>query len=129
MKMSNKQLERKQLTEMEKQLVAAAEGFRLELEFKPMFGGVCAYVKSRVFASLSNVGLALKLSPTAQIELLKIEEAKRLQYESDSTPSKQYIVVPPEIWTDERDLAIWLKQSVDFVTAQPAPQPRRKKNS
>lgn len=127
--MSNKQLDGKQLTEMEKQLVAAAESLRLELEFKPMFGGVCAYVKSRVFASLSNVGLALKLSPTAQIELLKIEEAKRLQYESDSTPSKQYIVVPPEIWTHERDLAVWLKQSVDFVTAQPAPKPRRKKTS
>ena len=109
---------------MENQLVAAAESFALELEFKPMFGGVCAYVESRVFASLSNVGLALKLSPAAQMELLKLEAAKRLQYETDSTPSKQYIVVPPEVWTDQRDLAVWLKQSVDFVTAQPTPRPR-----
>jgi TfoX/Sxy family transcriptional regulator of competence genes len=127
--MSNKQSEKKQLVEMENQLVAAAESFALELEFKPMFGGVCAYVESRVFASLSNVGLALKLSPLAQTELLKLEEAKRLQYETDSTPSKQYIVVPPEIWTNERDLAVWLKQSVDFVTAQPALKPRRKRTS
>lgn len=125
--MNNKQSEKKQLAEMENQLVAAAESFALELEFKPMFGGVCAYVKNRVFASLSNVGLALKLSPTAQTELLKLEEAKRLQYETDSTPSKQYIVVPPEVWTDERDLAVWLKQSVDFVIAQPAPKSKRKK--
>ena len=111
---------------MENQLVAAAESFALELEFKPMFGGICAYVESRIFASLSNVGFALKLSPAAQTELLKLEEAKRLQYETDSTPSKQYIVVPPEVWADKRDLAVWLKQSLDFVTAQPAPKPRHK---
>lgn len=125
--MSNKQSEKEQLAEMENQLVAAATSFALELEFKPMFGGACAYVKSRIFASLSNVGLALKLSPTAQTELLKLEDAKRLQYETDSPPSKQYIVVPPEVWTDERDLAVWLKQSVDFVMAQPAPKSKRKK--
>ena len=125
--MINKQSEKAQLAEMENQLVAAAESFALEMEFKPMFGGVCAYVESRVFASLSNVGLALKLSPAAQMELLKLGEAKRLQYETDSTPSKQYIVVPPEVWTDKRDLAVWLKQSVDFVTAQHAPKARNKK--
>lgn len=125
--MRNKQSEKEQLAEMENQLVAAATCFALELEFKPMFGGACAYVKNRIFASLSNVGLALKLSPTAQTELLKLEEAKRLQYEADSTPSKQYIVVPPEVWTDERDLAVWLRQSVDFVMAQPAPKSKRKK--
>lgn len=125
--MSDKQSEKVQLAEMENQLVAAAERFAAEVEFKPMFGGAGAYVKSRIFASLSNVGLALKLSPTAQTELLKLEGAKRLQYEIDSTPSKQYIVVPPEVWTNERDLAVWLKQSVDFVMAQPAPKSKRKK--
>jgi TfoX/Sxy family transcriptional regulator of competence genes len=124
--MSNQQSEKKQFAEMENQLVAA-ESFALELEFKPMFGGACAYIESRIFASLSNVGLALKLSPPAQTELLKLEGAKRLQYETDSPPSKQYIVVPPEVWTDERDLAVWLKQSIDFVTAQPAPKSKRKK--
>ena len=125
--MSDKQSEKTQLTEMENQLVAAATNFGVELEFKPMFGGAGAYVRSRIFASLSNVGLALKLAPPAQTELLKMEGAKRLQYEDDSPPSKQYIVVPPEVWTDERELAVWLKQSVDFVMAQPAPKSKPKK--
>lgn len=122
-------MSKQQLTEMQNQLAAAAASFGLELQFKPMFGGVCAYVESRVFASLSNVGLALKLSPIAQTELLKLAEAKRLQYETDSTPSKQYIVVPSQVRTNEQDLAVWLKQSVDFVTALPAPKVKRKKTS
>jgi TfoX/Sxy family transcriptional regulator of competence genes len=83
--------------EMQCQLDAAAEAFvqEDELVFKPMFGGSCAYVKGRVFASLSNAGLALKLSPHDQAELLKVAGAKRLQYEADAPVSKQYVVVPP----------------------------------
>lgn len=114
------------LDEMQDRLSQAAEAHTLdrELTFKPMFGGVCAYVQGRVCASLSNVGLALKLPPEAQAELLSEEGAKRLQYEPDAPPSKQYIVVPPPMQTDAASLAAWLARSVDYVLAQPAPKPK-----
>lgn len=119
------------LEKMQNQLVTSAEAFapELELVFKPMFGGACAYVKGRVFASLSHAGLALKFSSSTQTELLKEKGAKRLQYEPDAPVSKQYIVVPPQVQANDKDLGVWLKQSVDFVLAQPAPKSKRKKPS
>ncbi len=91
-----------------------------ELEFKHMFGGVCAYVEGRVFASLSNVGLALKLSQESQNELLKEPEAKYLQYEPGTPPSKQYVVVPPAMVDDPTGLSRWLGESIAFVKTLPS---------
>jgi TfoX/Sxy family transcriptional regulator of competence genes len=106
----------------------AAEAHDLDegLTFKPMFGGICAYLSGRVFASLSDGGLALKLPPTAQDELLKVPGARRLQYEPSSPPSKQYIIVPSEILSDSQAWETWFKQSVDHVLSLPAPKPRKK---
>ncbi len=114
---------------MQDQLSRAAEAHTLDMDltFKPMFGGVCAYVGGRVFVSLSNIGLALKLPAEAQAELLAEEGAKRLQYEPDAPPSKQYIVVPPPMQADTAALAAWLVQSVDYVLAQPTPKPKASK--
>ncbi|MFC0502382.1 hypothetical protein [Asaia krungthepensis] len=33
-----------------------------DLSFRPMFGGIMGYAGGRVFASLSNIGLALKMN-------------------------------------------------------------------
>ncbi len=99
-----------------------------ELTFKPMFGGVCGYADGRIFASLSNVGLALKLSPEGQAELLMIEAAKRLRYEPDAPESKQYIVVPEALCGTDRELAVWVKSSLDYVLSLPAPKPKRRKD-
>ena len=113
---------------MQDQLSHAAEAHNLDAEliFKPMFGGQCAYISGRVFASLSNVGLAIKLAPPAQAALLAVAGAKRLQYEADSPPSKQYIVVPAEVLADAAAWSNWFKQSVEYVLALPAPKPKRK---
>ena len=117
------------LDTLQNQLSLAAEAHALdrELTFKPLFGGVCAYVGGRVFASLSNIGLALKLPPEAQAELLTLDGAKRLQYEPDVPPSKQYIVVPPPMQADPAALALWLGRSVEYILAQPSPKPRASK--
>ena len=114
------------LDEMQDQLSRAAEAHDLdgELTFKPMFGGACAYVGGRVFASLSDIGLALKLPPDAQAGLLALPGAARLQYEPGSPPSKQYIVVPAPMQTDAPALAAWVARSVAHVRALPAPKPR-----
>jgi TfoX/Sxy family transcriptional regulator of competence genes len=99
----------------------------LEVQFKPMFGGACAYVKGRVFACLSDAGLALKLPPAAQTELLQEKGAKRLQFEPDGPVSKQYVVVPPRLRGDIEALAAWARQSVEHALTQPPPRARRKK--
>ena len=98
-----------------------------EVTFRPMFGGVCAYVEGRVFASLSNVGLGLKLPPDTQAELLLLPDARRLRYEPDAPESKQYIVVPAAMRTDEGALAPWVKRSIEFVLTLPTPKAKKAK--
>ena len=116
------------LTSMQHEITdAAAEAApEREIAFRPMFGGVCAYVEGRVFASLSNVGLALKLSPSEQTELLVVPEAARLRYEPDAPESKQYIVVPGALREDADGFARWVAKSMTFVLTLPVPKkPRR----
>ncbi len=114
--------------ELQDQLSAAVEVLDRdgELTFKPMFGGVCAYVQGRIFASLSDVGLALKLAPEAQENLLRELNAKRLRYEPTAPESKTYLVVPLHIQADAQVLAIWAAQSIDYVLTLPAPKAKHR---
>jgi TfoX/Sxy family transcriptional regulator of competence genes len=111
---------------MQEQIANAAASVapECELTFRPIFGGISGYVAGRVFASLSNVGLALKLSPSEQANLLALPDAKRLRYEPDAPESKQYIVVPPSVPTDEGTFATWVGKSIEFVLTLPAPTKR-----
>jgi len=99
-----------------------------ELAFKAMFGGACAYVNGHVFASLSNVGLALKIDGATAKTWLEVG-GKRLQYEEDAPVSKSYVLVPASVLSDETRLASWVKQSVGFVLTLPAPKSRQKKGA
>lgn len=105
-------------------LVAAFDDSKeRELSFKSMFGGACAYVNGRVFASLSNVGLALKIDgETAKLWIAK--GAKWLQYEGDAPISKSYLVVPDRVLNDDAEFADWVESSVKHVCALPAPKKR-----
>lgn len=92
----------------------------VDLEFRPMFGGIGAYVRGRYFASLSDVGIALKYPPELQDQILAEEpEATRLQYSPDSPVSKQYIVMPPHFIEDHSLLEPWLKRSIDYAVTLP----------
>ena len=83
------------------------------LTFRPMFGGILAYADGKPVASLSDVGLALKLAPAEQDALLKIKGAKRLQYAPGKPPSKTYIVIPPSLLKDRAALHGWVLKSVE----------------
>lgn len=89
------------------------------LIFKSMFGGICAYVDGRVFSSLSNMGLALKLKNEDQQALLKEDGAKYLQYDPSQPVSKQYVVVPDKIVCSPEMLSYWLQLSVEHVLTLP----------
>jgi TfoX/Sxy family transcriptional regulator of competence genes len=94
--------------------------------FRPMFGGIGAYADDRMCVSLSDVGLAVKLTPAAQAELLKHKGARRLQYEPSQPPSKTYIVVPDAMLKDRKALGHWLALAAEAGRAPPkaAKRPR-----
>ena len=47
----------------------------LPVTFRAMFGGIMAYAEGKPFASLSDVGLALKLSGTDHADMLALDGA------------------------------------------------------
>lgn len=96
-----------------------------DLQFRPMFGGIMGYVRGRPFASLSNVGLALKLGPGDRAALLALPGAAALRYEPDSPPSKQYVTVPRAMLEAPGELATWLGRSAAHALDQPQAKPRR----
>ena len=98
----------------------------IELTFRSMFGGMGASARGRMFASLSNIGLALKLPESEHAELLKEEGAAYLQYEPDAPVSKSYVVVPTGFLADTTRLAPWVEKSVKYALTLPLPAKKKK---
>jgi TfoX/Sxy family transcriptional regulator of competence genes len=105
-------------------LMARAAPPDLDLAFRPMFGGIMAYAEGKAFASLSHVGLALKLSGADYAELLSLPGARALQYTPDMPPSKSYVVAP-DGWLEDPDaLRAWIARSAANLKPA-APRKRR----
>jgi len=83
----------------------------LELAFRPMFGGIMGYADGKAFASLSNVGLALKLAGADRDALLATPGAEPLRYAPDQPPSKSYVVVPGAMLAEPGQLRPWIVRS------------------
>ncbi len=119
------------LETLERQLRDAAEVAAPEtnLRTRKMFGGAGAYAGAGMFASLSGVGLALKLPDDAQAELLRHDGAKPLQYDAEMPPSKRYVVVPDGMRADPDALAPWVRRSIDFAASLPASKARKRRTA
>ena len=94
---------------------------------RPMFGGIGVYANDRMCVSLSDIGLAVKLSGEAHAALLKLKGAKPLQYEPSMPPSKTYVVVPAPMLSDAKALGRWLALSAEQASAAPAKKARKSK--
>lgn len=98
-----------QPTDLRDLLIDAAPD--VDLSFRSMFGGIMGYAGGVVFASLSNVGLGLKLAKADQSDLIALGGVP-LRYEPDSPPSKSYVVVPAELLRDRDSLRAWVARSI-----------------
>ncbi len=97
-----------------------------EVTFRPMFGGITGYTRGRNFASLSNMGLALKLSPADIQELLGVEGARPLRYEPDDPPSKSAVLLPDRLLGDDAFMGAWIDRSMQYCQTLPLPKKRKK---
>lgn len=96
----------------------------VDFTFRPMFGGIMAYAEAKPFASLSNVGLAIKLFGDDREALLALPGAVPLRYEPDDPPSKTYVVVPEALLADPDAFRPWL---IRCIAALPTPRSRKRK--
>jgi TfoX/Sxy family transcriptional regulator of competence genes len=83
----------------------------LELGFRPMFGGIFGYAAGQAFASLSNVGLALKMTGLDHAALNAVPDVKPLRYEPGDPPSKTYLLLPDAMLSDPDTLRLWITRS------------------
>lgn len=90
-----------------------------DLRIRPMFGGLMAYFDEKPCAWLTLDGLALKLAPADQPELLRQDGAHRLVAKPGAAPSRSYIIVPPSLRRDTARFADWLARSADGAAARP----------
>ena len=101
-------------------IVEAAAPPDMELSFRAMFGGILAYFEGKPLASLSDVGLALKLHAKDHKDLMATEGAKALRYDESQPVSKTYVVVP-DAWLDDKDaLRPWIERAAAGLKAAPA---------
>ena len=92
-------------------VMEAASPPDLELGFRPMFGGIMGYAAGQPFASLSNVGLALKMTGADHAALSEVPDVKPLRYEPDDPPSKSYLLLPDAMLSDPDSLRLWIARS------------------
>lgn len=97
----------------------------LELVFRPMFGGIMGYAGGQVFASLSNVGLALKMAGADHAALSEVPGVKPLRYEPGDPPSKSYLLLPDAMLSDANSLRAWIARSATGL--KPSTKTPRKK--
>jgi TfoX/Sxy family transcriptional regulator of competence genes len=89
----------------------------LPLAFRSMFGGIMAYAEGKPFASLSDMGLALKFSGAAHVAALGVAGAVRLRYAADQPLSKSYVVMPEAVLRDRAALRGWIARSAACASA------------
>ena len=106
-------------------VVEAASPPDLELAFRPMFGGIFGYAAGQAFASLSNVGLALKMTGADHSALSEVPDVRPLRYEPDDPPSKSYLLLPDALLSDLDNLRSWIARSAAGL--KPATRKPRKK--
>jgi TfoX/Sxy family transcriptional regulator of competence genes len=102
----------------------------LELGFRPMFGGIFGYAAGQAFASLSNVGLALKMTGADHSALGEVPGVKPLRYEPDDPPSKSYLLLPDAMLSDPDSLRLWMTRSAAGLkpkTKKPRKKPKEDK--
>jgi TfoX/Sxy family transcriptional regulator of competence genes len=103
----------------------AASSPDLELGFRPMFGGIFGYAAGQAFASLSNVGLALKMTGADHAALSAVSDVKPLRYEPDDPPSKSYLLLPDVMLSDPDNLRLWIARSAAGLKPK-TKKPRKK---
>lgn len=101
-------------------ILAGAAPPDLDVTFRPMFGGLFAYADGKPFASLSDIGLALKFVGGERDALLALPGAAPLRYEPDDPPSKSYVVIPEYMLSEPGELRSWVIRSVSSLPTKRA---------
>jgi hypothetical protein len=94
----------------------ALEGRRGITE-KRMFGGLAFMLNGNMFAGIIGEDLMVRVGPEAYAGLLKEPFAKEMDF--TGRPMKGFIVVGPEGFDSDEDLAAWIGRGIGFAESLP----------
>jgi TfoX/Sxy family transcriptional regulator of competence genes len=93
-----------------------------EVEVKPMFGNLGAFVNGNMFAGLFGSSVGVKLAPADLAELSEIEGAG--PFGPAERPMGGYAALPPSYTSEQA--AVWVAKARDYVATLP-PKVKKKK--
>ncbi len=88
------------------------------LECRHFFGGAALYIDGAICASLSPVGLALKLPLSTREAMLKDGRGHPLRYFDGGKVKKDYVVLSPPVMSDSSEVKELFGASFDFVRGE-----------
>lgn len=86
-----------------------------QVEVKPMFGSVGAFVNGNMFAGLFGESIGVKLDPESRAELTALPRSG--PFGPDQRPMGGYLSLPDDLPDEEK--MVWLWRAHDHVTKLP----------
>jgi TfoX/Sxy family transcriptional regulator of competence genes len=95
-----------------------------EIEVKPMFGNLGAFVHGNMFAGLFGQAIGVRLAESDHAELAAVDGAG--PFGPAQRPMGGYLSLPPA-WRDSPELAAsWVSRALAFVSSMPPKKPKPK---
>ena len=84
---------------------------------KKMFGGLSFMLQGNFACGLTKTDLVVRVGPERYAEALAHPYAREMDF--TGRPMKGWVFVSPEGYEADGDLAVWVKQGVDFALSLP----------
>ena len=94
---------------------------RVRLQCKHFFSGAALYANGKICASLTPVGLAVKLPEPARTHLVRTRRARPLRYFPAGPIKKEYVALSRAVLDNALQVRRWLTGSIAYVTGHSLP--------
>ena len=93
-----------------------------DIEVKPMFGNIAAFVNGNMFMGLFGSDIGVKLNPSDEARL---RESGGGPFGPAERPMGGYVTLPETMSADELDR--WINSALSYVAELPPKQPKKRK--
>jgi TfoX/Sxy family transcriptional regulator of competence genes len=93
----------------------------VQLQCKHFFSGAALYANGKICASLTPVGLAVKLPERSRTRLVRTRRARPLRYFPAGPIKKEYVALSRAILDNPLQVRRWLTGSIAYVTGHSVP--------
>jgi TfoX/Sxy family transcriptional regulator of competence genes len=99
----------------------------IDCEYRKMFGYPAYFINGNMFAGLFEDMLFLRLSESDREEMMRLQPGARPLEPRPGRAMKEYVVLPEELYRDEKLFDEWLGRSYAYASALPSKRKGEKK--